>query len=829
MEASCSETSLAAAPLQISFLNNNVVLRYEGSGKYAGLLVSNKLAQLMRECSVTLAARLCPAKSQQPKKPSRYDFVPHSVVAVSVRIVVYGLVSEKDVVSRILDEGKLFFQRPHELEYDRRVEYFNPMYLLRPGESMPRGAASSRRSDQSETGASSDMDHLGEAERGRILRIFDEAHGADAVDSQQLKQSSRIVSTLKEHQLEALSMMAEREAETLADNPRFPTLWEKYPDKGEETYRHIVTKSLQRKPLPNLRGGILADEMGLGKTLSTLALICHYLDNTDFSIRTDLPRASLIVTPKSTIYGWQQQIKRHIRSKGLHSFVYHGSNRRDAASDLHTFDVVLTTYDTLRSDWLEYGPLYTHTWSRVILDEAHRIRNCSSKLFQATCHIPAQTRWCLTGTPIQNSLDDFGSLLAFIGVPSLVTRDQFRFWISSPLYANKEHSQQTLRKLVRATCLRRTKAQPNLASTLDLPTKAERVEWVELLPLERELYDFFKRSSYLLAGMAQRSDSTTDQKVGNIIVLISVLRMICDHGEALLPSSALDAWRNRDAEMVNLALLRDAAKSRQSCCVCNRELENEDNNGQQAEMLELLSCKRHAACEVCVRLLDDTAPACPKCSDGVDMAHTPPVSSSKRAQYAPSSKVLALLRNIRCTLSSKVEDSVNDAGRPVFTKIVIFSHWTGMLDQIQHALSPLLSTLGLKLVRIDGSCTLSQRRNALDRFNLENDCVIMLATVGSVGEGIDLSIASEAHIVEPSWNPMAEAQAVDRVHRIGQTRAVNVIRYCVRDSVEVYIRWIQDHKLRLIHESLSPSGEKEKTGDEDLVEERWKKLFEFLN
>ena len=263
--------------------------------------------------------------------------------------------------------------------------------------------------------------------------------------------------------------------------------------------------------------------------------------------------------------------------------VYHGSKRHDNANGLGGFDIVLTTYDTLRTDWASRGPLYSYTWARVVLDEAHKIRNAFSQTFYAACDILAHNRWCLTGTPIQNSLDDFGALLAFIGVPPFLTREQFRFWITSPVLSGQARSLNTLRKLVRATCLRRTKAHPHLASSLGFPSKTERIEAVELAPRERELYDFFKRRSFLLMdginnpkadaaapkkarGRRSRtvhtssrpSEAVTPRKcTANIMVLILVLRMICDHGEALLPQVALKAWQNRDPGAVSWTSLQE--------------------------------------------------------------------------------------------------------------------------------------------------------------------------------------------------------------------------------------------------------------------------------
>lgn len=326
---------------------------------------------------------------------------------------------------------------------------------------------------------------------------------------------------------------------------------------------------------------------------------------------------------------------------------------------------------------------------------AHKIRNRSSKVFQATSEIHAQNRWCLTGTPIQNSLEDFGSLIAFIGVPPFGTRDQFRFWISSPILHTRQSSLQILRKLVRATCLRRTKALPHLSSGLNLPRKTERVEVLELAPDERELYDFFKRRSYLLfdkvsesgaeSNMASKSDARAETQrqrrvavedipdltrrkgAGNIIVLISVLRMICDHGEALLPRVALDAWRSRDAGAVSWAVMETAAKAESSCCACGQSI---DGNGDEQESdMSGPSCKdKHIAREACVTTADcpPTAPECPKRSAA---NHLPSASASPRkdatqaSRTSPSSKVSAIIRNVLSQLQSR--DTVGKADGPV--------------------------------------------------------------------------------------------------------------------------------------------------------------------
>jgi SWI/SNF-related matrix-associated actin-dependent regulator of chromatin subfamily A3 len=216
---------------------------------------------------------------------------------------------------------------------------------------------------------------------------------------------------------------------------------------------------------------------------------------------------------------------------------------------------------------------------------------------------------------------------------------------------------------------------------LRLPRKTERVEVVELAPAERELYDFFKRRSYLLAkdgstlepkadsktgsktskqaAGRRRADAAEDvpgaawrKKAGNIIVLISVLRMICNHGETLLPRVALDAWRSRDAGAVGWALLQTAADSKRSCCICGRVIDGEDEGKREVDLLEF-SCKKHAACDGCMIGMEEAVSTCPKCSVSdtkLSMCASP---HSISPAYSPSSKISALLRNVLATFTRK--------------------------------------------------------------------------------------------------------------------------------------------------------------------------------
>ena len=229
------------APVQISFYDNLMILQYEGGGGRAGFLVSQVLSRLVRECSVNLVGTV---GTQNGRRSDSMSISDGRIRFRTLRVIVHGLLSEKDIVADILDEGNLFLQRPDEFEYDRRVRYFNPMYLLRPGEDMPRIGGSSTVVGRGNTVASIDEAHLDEVDRSRVLKIFDQASGAVAKALSEVKQSTRIISTLKEyvvqlytmryklrehhhsHQLEALAMMIEKEQGALSSNHRFPSLWE---------------------------------------------------------------------------------------------------------------------------------------------------------------------------------------------------------------------------------------------------------------------------------------------------------------------------------------------------------------------------------------------------------------------------------------------------------------------------------------------------------------------------------------------------------------------------------------------------------------------------
>ncbi|RAK81215.1 DEAD/DEAH box helicase [Aspergillus fijiensis CBS 313.89] len=705
-----------------------------------------------------------------------------------LRVIVYGSNNDKDSVGTCLSDAGMYLQHPTSVEYDPRFPYVNPQYLLRPGSEMPR--IDELRISDDEQG-SQVSERLNEGVKSELFRILDTASTYDGF--YEACSSPRLASILKPHQEVAMAMMMERESGKL-DGLKFPSIWEgieghKYPLTGGR-YRHRITGAIDTDPRP-MRGGILADDMGLGKTLSLLSLLCCSLDAIDcLQLPLDSPRATLIITPKSTIPGWEKQIKTHIKHNQLRYFIYHGANRGKVKPSLiREYNIVITTYDTIRQDWRTKDGLSIETWYRIVLDEAHRIRSRSSQVFKAVSSLKAHVRWCLTGTPIQNSIDDYGALLSFMQMPVLETKSAFDYWIASPVKRQQPGYIQTLQALVAATAFRRTKK--TLDSALQLPKKVEKTELVHLTAADREIYDYFKakasKTAAKLSGEAQ--DPGKQAGADTTLALINILRLICDYGERLLPKPALELWRNRyrDADAV-------ITKSCESVGL-NEEDFASDNRSSPARVEAVGGSAKPGGVYDAAECTADT-PA------------QMPMEECHESSFDLSPKMIALLKN----LEREQRDTSQSGLRPV--KSVVFSQWTKMLDLI----ATVLHSNNYNYVRLDGGSTLTDRRLALERLTRDESCTVMLASIGSAGEGINLTAANSVHIMEPHWNPMLEAQAVDRVHRIGQSREISVTRYLVANSIEDYVRWVQEDKLAVIHQSLASVP----TSQADLDHRRWK-------
>ncbi|KAL6697594.1 SNF2 family N-terminal domain-containing protein [Trichoderma pleuroticola] len=798
------------APVTLEALETKVKLSSQDTQRYAGIINNATLAKIFREFTIKTDAKLVTPTNSRKKTSKKEIKSFRPPVDCPVRIVLYELATDQYTIGNILGDAGFYFQHPLPSEYDSSMQYCNPHYLLRPGSQLPTlEEDSATRCDRKV-----ESDLLNASNKGRFMRLFDEASEITGILRTSLEPSSRLKSTLKEHQLFAFAWLTE--IETGGVRGGCPSLWQPLPGPGPTNdYRHKITGN--RKANPELApGGVLADEMGLGKSLSMLALICSSLDVRDTQRNESeetQPRQSwttLIVTPKSTIHNWQQQCESHIHPGRIKTAIYLGSGRKNLRDGLLNSDVILTTYETMRRDWEEGGPLFSVQWHRVVLDEAHHIRTRNSQTFKAACEIQAWYRWCLTGTPIHNSLDDFAALLSFVGVPVFMKKNLFDFWITRPIKENNSYGLKRLGLLIKATCLRRTKKMIELSHPL--PDRREKTTWVELTLRDRNLYSFFEKEAASIASGSYRHNSghsnSNDRQNNNILKLINFLRLICDHGEQLLPRSAVEIW---SAEGDKLIDWQNFQELQVACDMCGLKIDN--TQGWPSIGLDI--SYPPVMCAACQAITREHEPEIEFTYSDKSMlipnGRESPCSEAKIRAAQQSPKLKALIDNLR------QEQFLSDhcmSNQPI--KSVIFSSWTKMVDLTQQC----LEANGFVCARIDGQSSLEGRSKAIKRFNLDPKCTVMLATIGSAAEGIDLTAANNVHLLEPHWNPMVEAQALDRVHRIGQSREVLITRYVTKDTIETYVQWIQKEKLRLIQQSFDSQD----ISQVDINDQRWKEL-----
>ena len=262
-------------------------------------------------------------------------------------------------------------------------------------------------------------------------------------------------------------------------------------------------------------GGVLADDMGLGKTAQVVALVLAQVDSGHDR------GATLVISPASVLPNWERELRTFAPS--LRVVRHHGQTRarrvETLARDNKPGVVVLTTYATLRSSQKLLAGL---TWERVVLDEAQNIKTPTASQSRAARSLLARHRVALTGTPVENRLDDLWSILEFTNPGLLGPRATFRRRFAGPVERGDTGAAERLRSLVRPFLLRRTKTDPAIA--IDLPDKVDADVSCSLTVEQGTLYQ-----AAVDQALADLETMTGMRRRARILTLLTEIKQVCDH------------------------------------------------------------------------------------------------------------------------------------------------------------------------------------------------------------------------------------------------------------------------------------------------------------
>ncbi|PWG82713.1 DEAD/DEAH box helicase [Pararcticibacter amylolyticus] len=427
-------------------------------------------------------------------------------------------------------------------------------------------------------------------------------------------------------------------------------------------------------------GGCLADDMGLGKTVQTLALLQKIKEE---DLEEGKRSTSLIIMPTSLIYNWLNEAVKF--APDLNTLVHTGTFRNKEVELFMQYDVVFTTYGITRVDAELMEHLY---FNYIILDESQNIKNPDSKAYKAVRKLKSKHKLILSGTPVENSVNDLWTQMSFINAGLLGSRHFFQDSFVNPIEKKKdEEKAKKLQAIIKPFVLRRTKGQV----AKELPEKTEQIFYCRMCEEQAEYYEKIK-SEYRNELLRTLEDGTFQRSQIQVLQGLTKLRQIANHPQMI-------------------------------------DSEYEGESGK--------------------------------------------------------------FENVIHTLENVLAEG---------HKVLVFSQFVKQLDLYRKY----LDKEGVPYVYLDGAT--KNRGEVVEEFQKNNEIKLFLISLKAGGVGLNLTEADYVFMLDPWWNPAVEQQAIDRTHRIGQTKNVFIYKFITKDSVEEKIVALQNRK-RSFAESLITTEE----------------------
>ncbi|CAD8052571.1 unnamed protein product [Paramecium primaurelia] len=664
----------------------------------------------------------------------------------------------------------------------------------------------------------------------------------------------------------------------------------------------------------DVKGGILADAMGLGKTICSIGLILlvKEMKQQQLNDNNQEPQGkkvklekqngnTLLVVELSVFEHWIEEIERHTKQNKLEVYQYYKPQSRVKEIQLEVYDIVITTYGVLKKDCTKNGLLYMYEWERIILDEAHVIKSKSTACAKAASSIQAKCRWCLTGTPIQNHLEDLYSLFHFLQVETFSDYYWFNHYINKQ--QDKAAKFNLLHEILKPLLLRRTKQSESIKSSLNLPSKQHFIFRVKMSKQEQKFYDTLYLNTckyikeYFGIGLEQKKKKI---RYMHAFQLLSSLRQCCDHvglianklrnkamqkivatkqkSEQLIKQFIENAQQNLEkslkAQILQLQQKQETAANQNQM----EEIEEDDdlsiedqfsdNSSTADESKSLLDLNqiendlrnkiqyldkvqmdiqspefaqkkyesifqkvKNDDCVICTIPLrekniiyylscghvfcsciedifknrNETIP-CPICRQEIEQkgkiklyqnlqkiqeeqpqkqniqeeANVP----NQQEWYQESSKINEILKYIEYVWKKN-------------EKVVVFTQWLSIMNFIEGK----LRIKGIEFKKIQGKMDKNQRKASIKDF-FEKQITVMLISLKAGAYGINLSCANHVLLVDPWWNPAVEDQAVERVHRLGQQKQVQIVSFICENTIEERVLQMHQKKRQLFKDAL---------------------------